>query len=432
MRYIIRKEFYGAFVYDRFEDFCFAIDNEFLDVLLKISDLGLDNAEIDEDTMEFLYSEGFITNEKTGNFEYHDNGFVPGTLSSPGRVHFYYTSKCNLNCSHCFSKDEKTYGEEMTFDQKINMLDQMQELGINEILIGGGEPFTQSDFPDFVEACLERKIITKVFTNGLLFSDKLIERMASWTIKYLSISVDGYSNEEYGLVRGISNGLDIIKKNIQKLKEKCTFTIAISITVNSHNYQYASEFLKVALDLGVDRIKVRPVKPSGNVNKNKDVFLAPEKYVKFIRDMQKEWNEYYSGKFQLDFSWGDSRLYYSKETNSIEVVNVAFPYDGYGCYAGKVSIVFDSYGNAMPCGFLPKPMLRTSEDNLSQKTIKEIWDSGRQFKALRNLSGNSICEACEYFPACRGGCIARLLFTGKKICDVDPWCLKEHFPILLN
>ena len=431
MRYVVRKEFYGAFIYDREEDFCFAVDEDFYEALSKIRSTGIAESKIDSDTISFLQSEGFINSNNMCDYEMFDNGNKSYTLSSPGRVHFYYTTRCNLNCTHCFSKDITEYGNELTFDEKIKMLNEMRELGITEILIGGGEPFTKSDFPDFVEACLDYNFVTKVFTNGLLLSDELIDRMSSWKIRYLSISVDGYSNEEYALVRGIDNGIDIIKKRIKKLKEKCTYPIAISITVNSHNYQFPCDFLRLADELGVDRIKVRPVKPGGNVNKNKSVFLSAENYVYFIREMQKAWNKHYKGKFLLDFSWGDSRLYYSPETNTVEVVNIAFPYEGYGCYAGKVSIVFDSFGNAIPCGFLPKSMQRCDHDNLREKTIKQIWDDGKKFKALRTLPGNEECEECNYFPACRGGCIARILYEGKNICDTDPWCLKKYFPIKL-
>lgn len=431
MRYVVRKEFYGAFVYDRDEDFCFAVDDEFYMALNSIQNNGILDSGVDKDTISFLQSEGFIINSNDYNFELYNNGNKPDTLSSPGRVHFYYTTKCNLNCTHCFTKDSSEYGSELSFEEKTRMLDEMHKLGITEILIGGGEPFTKADFPDFVEACLNRNIVTKVFTNGLLLDDELIERMSTWKIRYLSISVDGYSNEEYALVRRIDNGIDIIKEKIRKLKTKCTFPIAISITVNSHNYMYPHEFLKLANELGVDRIKVRPVKPGGNVNQNKTIFLTADNYVYFIREMQKEWNNCYRGKFQLDFSWGDSRLYYNSETNTVEVVNIAFPYEGYGCYAGKVSIVFDSFGNALPCGFLPKSMQRSEHDNLREKTIKQIWDDGKKFLALRSLLGNKECEECTYFAACRGGCIARILYEGKKICDTDPWCLKQYFPIKL-
>ena len=214
-RYVVRHEFFGGLVYDRHEDTNILIDEDFYQALAFLKTVPQTNIMdiVGRDDFAFFESEGFLA-EGMPNYRLIDSGHLEETLSAPGRVHFYYTSSCNLNCAHCFTKNAAV-ATEMSFDEKVNMLDQMYELGVNEILIGGGEPFTKSDFPDFVEACLSRDIITKVFTNGLLLSDKkLVERMANWNLKYMSISIDGADEEEYEKVRGIK-GLSIIKRNLQ-------------------------------------------------------------------------------------------------------------------------------------------------------------------------------------------------------------------------
>ena len=228
-RYVVRHEFFGGLVYDRHEDTNILIDEDFYQALAFLKTVPQNNIMdiVGRDDFAFFESEGFLA-AGIPNYRLIDSGHLEETLSAPGRVHFYYTSSCNLNCAHCFTKNAAV-ATEMSFDEKVNMLDQMFELGVNEILIGGGEPFTKSDFPDFVEACLSRDIITKVFTNGLLLSDKkLVERMANWNLKYMSISIDGADEEEYEKVRGIK-GLSTIKRNLEELKSCCNFTIAASI-----------------------------------------------------------------------------------------------------------------------------------------------------------------------------------------------------------
>ena len=430
-RYVVRREFFGGLVYDRIMDTNIMIDEEFFNALNQLQKINTNELldAIGEEDYAFFAEEEFIKDNKI-NYRLIKGEFQGENLSAPGRVHFYYTTKCNLNCSHCFTKNNNVK-EEMTLQQKINMLDQMYQHGINEILIGGGEPFLQSDFPDFVEECLKRNIITKVFTNGLLLNDKnLIERMRKWNLKYLSISIDGCNEEEYEKVRGVK-GLHIIKNNLKLLKKKCHFTIAASITINPYNYKNAKKLLKLIADMGFDRLKVRPVKPAGNVIKNKDVFLTADQYKHFIAETQKEWNEKYQNLFTLDFSWGDTRLVYNDKDNIIEPLDITYPYEGYGCFAGKVNIVFDSAGNAITCGFLPDYLTKTDVDNLSHKTLKEIWDKGQNFLALRNLSGNPACLKCKYYSVCRGGCMARNIFMGYDINLPDPWCIKKHFPIKL-
>lgn len=430
-RYIVSHEFYGALIYDKEEDSCIAIDEDFYNLLAACVEEGDFSAVDDEETMEFLTNEGF-SDHGVINYRIFDSEHEELTLSSPSRIHFYYTSKCNLNCSHCFTKNAKeAVFPDMTYEEKLRMLDQMEELGIYEILIGGGEPFTEPDFPDFVEECLRRGIVTKVFTNGTLLDETMIDRISQWDLKYLSVSIDGATREEYRIMRGI-DGLDNVLDNIRRLSGRCRYPIAVSITVGSYNYNKPVEYLQLINSLGVERIKVRPIKPSGNIMINRDFFADASQYAHFIRCMQKEWLDKYKERFRIDYSWGDARLYYDEKQNCMEIVNIPYPYEGYGCFAGKASMVIDSRGNATPCGFLPPAMQFRKESSLSVHTLKEIWDKGRNFTALRNQKGNPVCLNCRYFPSCRGGCIARILFVGRKMNDVDPWCPADYFPLYIG
>lgn len=429
MRYVVRREFFGALVYDRVEDTNLILDEDFWNVLEYIF-YNQGNFKLDDETINFLIKECFITNNHKVNFRLIDSGFTGETLSAPGRVHFYYTKKCNLNCKHCFTKDNNPESE-MTFSQKVELLDEMHQLGVNEILIGGGEPFTMKDFPLFVEEALKRDIVTKVFTNGLLLNDNLIDRMKDWNIKYMSISVDGCNDDEYEQVRGV-RGLNKIKEIVKKLKEKCSFTVAASVTINSSNWQNATKIMDLIYDMGFDRLKIRPVKPAGNVYRNKEIFPLASQYVAFIREAQTIWCKKYRDCFTLDFSWGDTRLIYDEENNCVDVLDIIYPYEGYGCFAGKVNIVVDSGGNALTCGFLPDKYNISPLDNVTKNSLKNIWENGKCFNHLRNIPGNDNCKKCQYYGICRGGCMARNLFFGMDINNVDPWCLKKHFPIKID
>jgi len=430
MRYNVRKEYYGAIVYDKDNDLYCMIDEEFYDALGGICECG--TAAYDEDTISFLTEEGFIEDGKV-NYRLIDTGnVVPGVQSAPSRVHFYYTSSCNLNCAHCFTK-QNAHKVELTYDQKIDMLDQMVDLGIGEILIGGGEPFTKSDFPDFVEACIARDISTKVFTNGLLLdNDELISRMSSWKLRYMAISFDGANDDDYAYVRGVS-GLETIRTVAKKIKSSCSFELVAQVTVNHQNFDKAAQIVDRAFEFGFDRLKVRPIKPGGNVLLNPELFISAEQYSQFLVEAQRRYLEKYcESSFRVDFGWGDNRLFYNKESQAIEVLDVVYPYEDYGCLAAKLNIIFDSAGYAITCGFLPKELRSTDEDCLTKKTIKDIWSNGVMFKKLRNQPGNPTCRNCEYYEICRGGCIARNLFVGKDVNDVDPWCIKKYFPLKVN
>ena len=90
-RYTVREEFFGALVYDRDEDSYLAFDDELLSIL------GLDIKTIKEnhDVYQLLVDECFIADDKK-NYSVFNNTHIGENLSSPARIHFYYTSITNI------------------------------------------------------------------------------------------------------------------------------------------------------------------------------------------------------------------------------------------------------------------------------------------------------------------------------------------------
>lgn len=430
MRYMVRKEFFGAYVYDRECRMYLLFDKESYELLNNIS---IDNNYIDtleKDIIELLENEEFIIGN-IPNYYIIDNGKYENVLSAPMRMHLMYTEKCNLNCIHCFSKEDNVKSKiEMTFQEKIQILDEMQKIGMCEILIGGGEPFIKDDIFEYIDECNKRSIVVKIFTNGLLFKDKNFNKLLNAKIAYLAVSVDGANSEYYKKTRGV-DGLEIIKNNIIKLKKKgCEYPIVISTTLNNYNCQDPLSYLKLMKEIHADRLKIRATKPNGNINKNREVMVEADKYRDFLSEIQCVYNEKYFEEFGLDLTWGDFRLYYDEITGSLEVLGADLPYENYGCVAGKTAMCINADGMGVPCGFLPESLQFTGEENnVIKNGILGVWHNGKSFLELRNMNGNDKCRKCELYDICRGGCVARNLFYKNEKDGVDPWCIKEYFPI---
>jgi len=345
-------------------------------------------------------------------------------------MHLLYTDQCNLNCIHCFSKmglHEKN--SEMTFAEKVSILDEMKRIGICELLIGGGEPFIIADIFDFIKECNERSIVVKIFTNGLLIGNSNFSHVLNAKIAYLAISVDGTSPEEYKSVRGI-DGLSTVKDNIQKLKAAdCEYEILICATINRFNCNNPEGFLRFMTETKADRLKIRGTKPNGNILNNRDVMVDPLTYKRFLCEIQKLYLKKYNGQFKLDLTWGDFRLNYDDQTQALIVQSVDLPYENYGCVAAKTAMSIDSFGIGMPCGFLPESL--QSRDSVIEKSILEVWHKNSAFQYLRSLTANEVCANCELYVVCRGGCISRIVFDGQAPNGLDPWCPKKFFPIYI-
>lgn len=428
-RYIVRKEYFGALVYDNLQNDFIAFDEQSFELLNALNRSMKDG--IEDSDIEFLKENGFLKNDGTPDYDIVVNDDVADALSAPTRIHLLYTEKCNLNCRHCFTKKEAG-GDELSFAEKVAAMRTLRAHGVNEVLIGGGEPFAQSDFPDFVEQCLELGFAVKVFTNGLLLTDETIERISKWKLCYLSVSIDGATSDAYKEIRG-ADKLNHLVEVMKKLSEKCPYPILMSLTVGKSNRDNLEGYLKIAEETKVQRIKIRPIKPSGNVYLNRELFISADEYFEFMVDLQRIWNKKYKNKFGLDYSWGDARIQYDAKKSQLKVVSTPFPYVGYGCAAGKSSIVISANGDVNPCGFLKEYFgAAKPENNLRNRDVMNIWKSGGEFHCLRNMQGNSECLECEYYDVCHGGCMARNVFAGKQIDGVDPWCLRKYFPVKIK
>lgn len=423
-KYIIRKEYFGAYVFDRELQLDYIFDTESAEVF----SVAFNNPALleQQDYINMLNLE-FILQDGTINFDYFENEIFGEVFSAPIVAHFPYTNKCNLNCKHCFSKDENL-ASEITFEQKINILNELQRLGVCKLMIGGGEPFLGDDILPFLEECVKKGFVTKVFTNGLCLSDELILSLSKLHLGGISVSVDSAIEKLYRQIRGV-DGLSNIVSNIKKLVKNCAFPIAISATIGNYNLNYENELLELAKECGVSKLKIRPIRPSGNACKNAEILATGETYADYLKRIQQAYiRKELHNSFKLDLNWGSGKIIASK--NKIDLSGIANPYGEFGCIAGKDIIFINTDGTVLPCGFLPD--ITGCKDNIIKSSIAEIWKNSPNFKYLRELQVNETCYSCKYYGSCRGGCPARSIYENLGYSDVDPWCPKNYFPIILK
>jgi radical SAM protein with 4Fe4S-binding SPASM domain len=423
-RFIIRKEYFGAYVFDRDLQLDYIFDVESAEAF---SVAFTDPSRLEPQDYANMQNLNFILEDGTINFDYFENEIFGEVFSAPIVAHFPYTNKCNLNCKHCFSKAGET-SSEMPFEQKLKVLDKLQGLGVCKLLIGGGEPFLCDDFIRFLVESVNRGFVTKAFTNGLCLNEEIIVSLSELNLGGVSVSVDSACEKIYNDIRGI-DGLSVIIGNIKKLAQECSFPIAISATIGKYNLTHEDELLDLAKECGVAKLKIRPVRPSGNAKKNSEILTTAEEYADYIKRIQQA---YYRNKlhnfFRLDLNWGSGKIIASK--TKLDLSKIANPYGEFGCIAGKNIILINPDGTVLTCGFLPN--ITEYQDNIINSDIIDIWKNSPNFRILRELQVNETCYRCRYYCSCRGGCPARNIHENLSFTDIDPWCPKKYFPISLK
>lgn len=107
------------------------------------------------------------------------SSFIPlSTIDSPGRlslVLFTDFNVCNLYCRSCHNRMNKSYSEFLSLDELISIIEYYKTLGVDLLIISGGEPLFNDSFIDFLKRYRnEISLPIRIDTNGTL-PDKMLE-----------------------------------------------------------------------------------------------------------------------------------------------------------------------------------------------------------------------------------------------------------------
>ena len=108
---------------------------------------------------------------------------------SPLYVQFYITARCNLACEQCNIIYSDAKHQEMDIDQINKVAENLKIIGVNIVLLIGGEPFIRKDIDKIVKAFTSRNIHVRMQTNGIA-TEKQLKSCVNYGGKDISISLD--------------------------------------------------------------------------------------------------------------------------------------------------------------------------------------------------------------------------------------------------
>lgn len=146
-------------------------------------------------------------------------------LSTPKRLIFYITNRCNMACIHCFYKNK--INKELNCELKLKEIKKIAlslKHPINLLLLAGGEPLLRADIVDICKIFEINNKLRKITlsTNGFL--PELIEKKIKDILKKtklninIQISIDGME-EVHEKIRGAKGAFSQAVKTVVRLRE---------------------------------------------------------------------------------------------------------------------------------------------------------------------------------------------------------------------
>jgi mycofactocin radical SAM maturase len=262
---------------------------------------------------------------------------LKGGLDAPICLTWELTYACNLACVHCLSSSGRRDPKELTTLEALGVVDELADLQVFYVNLGGGEPMIRKDFLDIVDHAVGRKVGVKFSTNGYYIDQQAAERFAATDLLDIQISLDGFDAATNDAVRG-PGSWEAARRAMDNLAAANFGEFKISIVATRHNVAQLDDYKKMADDYGA-QLRVTRLRPSGRgVDSYQDLRLTHPQQQDIFRWIMDH----------PDVLTGDSFFHLNAlGTNTGETLPGLSM-----CGAGRIVCLIDPIGDVYACPFV--------------------------------------------------------------------------------
>jgi len=327
-------------------------------------------------------------------------------LDAPICLTWELTYACNLACVHCLSSSGRRDPRELSPEEARAVVDELHDMQVFYVNIGGGEPMIRPDFFDLIGYAVDRGVGVKFSTNGTMLTPERARRLAGMDYVDVQISLDGTDADVNDAVRG-PGSYSAARRAMDNLAAAEFGQFKISVVVTRQNVSQLDAFRALADSYGA-QLRLTRLRPSGRGADTWDE----------LHPTQAQQRELY--RWLLDHPdtlTGDSFFHLSALGESLPGLNL--------CGAGRVVCLIDPVGDVYACPFVLHEQFRAGSVR-DPGGFASVWRESELFTELREPQSAGACASCGSYDACQGGCMASKFFTGLPLDGPDPECVHGH------
>jgi SynChlorMet cassette radical SAM/SPASM protein ScmE len=351
-------------------------------------------------------------------------------MSAPRSVDIDLTSRCNLKCLYCYYFDNPAVPyEDLPTDEWLTFFDELGSLGVMDVCLAGGEPFTRPDLKELLEGIVKNRMRFNLLSNGSLIDDDIAEFLAgTGRCNYVQVSIDGSSPDTHDACRG-KGSFDKAVRGIRAL-QKHGVPVASRLTIHHFNVGKLDEITDFILnDLGLPGFGTNSAGYLGSCRKNaENVQLTVEDRQLAMSSLLRLEKEHPGRISAAAGPLAEARHWRRMERSRLRG-DSAFPIGGHltacGCPNQKIAVRSD--GAIVPCNMLSHIAL----GRINIDSFQDVWLHSPAMKNMRlrhriPLSDFEFCDGCPYMPYCTGNCPGLAFsITGKVDYPSPDSCLRK-------
>ena len=339
------------------------------------------------------------------------------------------TGSCDFRCRHCFNAadDNSPRGTTPDTSKVIDLIRRMDECGIANIGITGGEPTLNKGFLKITQAIKDQGLIFSILNTNLyhMTEDIADEIKAQGHSPRVFTSFDGIGTHEWLRMKEGSEKRTL--EQIQMMKSK-GYNVLVHMCVWKDSIKTVRNTIKTLESIGTDCVRITSVEPSFRWMRGcADQYIPPREWLDFVTGLLDWW---YEEKINMRLDvWGLWLQMSPSSPVSILPVfhgNRADEYRMPFCSEGYERPYIDCDGRILTCIGISGATLECGYDwgNVYRDDLHHILRDGEFIKLCKRSMGimkDNIeqCRECKWRGLCNFGCRAEALGQGHGIEGLD-------------
>lgn len=287
-------------------------------------------------------------------------------------AHWELTYRCNERCTHCYLDvlpANRADPGELTTDEGLRLLDELHELGALNLTLSGGEPLLRRDFFPLAERARTLGFVLRIFTNGLLITPALADRLAALHPYAVEVSIYGADAATHDAITRRPGSFARTTGALNLLAARRVRTV-LKVPLMHENIRQFWQIRQLAADLGA-RFRF-------------DLTLIP----KLSGD---------PAPLRHRLTYADLLWFYRQTLTPGHSGGRALAPGCRTCNIGVSALVIDPHGAVYPC-----LETRRCAGNIRAASLRTIWEQAAVWGEVRSLTIDAlpVCNTCTLRALC--------------------------------
>lgn len=329
------------------------------------------------------------------------------------------TLACDLGCKHCGSRAGRSRTTELTTEECLDVVSQLDELGVREVTLIGGEAYLREDWDRIAADITRRGMACGITTGARNLTDERVRRAVDAGVGSLSISIDGLERT-HDAQRGAKGSWRAAFDAAERVSAT-PMRLSTNTQINRLSLPEIPALASMLADVGSKAWQIQLTVPMGRAADRPQMLLQPFELT-VVYPLLVNVKQTRLDPAGVTLYPGNNIGYFGPYEAALRFNGESGAHWG-GCPAGKWSIGLEADGKIKACPSLPSATFSgglTTEMSVAEavantQELTYVKDRGR-----RDLWGH--CRTCYYADVCKAGCTwTSQVFMGRP--GNNPYCI---------